>query len=185
MAEIQNGDEGGNGGPGLDEPVTPVTIGKRGPGRPRKDGSTPKSAAPSRPAPKQGTDGIDAGVFADLAVSLCENGDEIAWLIICSRARAKLPEAIYPKFLAEYEAIRLRQKERESLRAAFLALAKKYDFLSKWGPEMILFVVGVQYSARMANLLRKVNALPDPEGKRVAPVAASPLAPANENRTES
>lgn len=90
-----------------------------------------------------------------------EIGDDLFVILIMGRARLKLPPDILEKFREEVNHLRFGEKDKNLVRQAGIALARKYPFLTKWGPEIILVVCAVQYGARMGNALRKVNALPD------------------------
>jgi hypothetical protein len=147
--------------PGFIPSTRPSGPGSRGPYKPR----TPKAEAPARG--RQDDPEIDPAIIGDLFVSLAEISDDMFVLAIMAKAKRKLTAEIYPKFREEMERIRLVEKDKKMIHSGAVALAKKYTFLLKWGPEVILIVWAVQYTARMGNAFRRINGLPDlaPEKK--------------------
>lgn len=113
-------------------------------------------------------------MVGELFVSLSEIGDDLAVGVILRQAKVKLPADIFPKFRSEMQEIRLGPKDKQLIKEAGTALARKYTFLQKWGPELILLICFVQYTSRMAMALRTISSLPDPKP------AASPVAVAAE-----
>lgn len=180
MEEAANPVANGDGGGRTDRPdVATVNIGpeKRGRGRPPGTPNRPKDNSPKvAPARRdsENTTFLDPAAVGDLLVSISEIGDDLAVIVILNRARQKLPENNFLRFREEMARIRLGDKDKNLIKISGIALAKKYPFLQKWGPELVLILVGVQYSARMGNALRTINALPDLE--KSAPVV-SPVAP--------
>jgi len=161
MADIENLPAGGNSSAGVDAGETPPVTIKRGRGRPPGAANKPK-AENGNPRPEREPP-IDPALFGELGVKLAEIGDDLFALLIEAKAKQKLDETNFQRFLLEYRNLRLRQTEKESLKMAFTALGKKYSFLLQWGPEIMVLVVGVQYSARQANTLRMLGNLPDPK----------------------
>lgn len=162
MANTETSAPGGNDGDKSDNgggKVVSIAPEQRGRGRPPGATNKPKPA----PTGKSGKDdpGLDPAVIGDLFVSLSEIGDDLFVLAILGRARQKLSPEIYPKFQGEIDRIRLGDKDKNLIRTGAIALAKKYSFLSEWGPELILIICGVQYLSRMGNTFRKINSLPD------------------------
>lgn len=169
MAEIPDGAAGGNGGnkPDSDNaaPIVAIPPAKRGRGRPPGSGKAAQPANAPRPPAADPDSKIDAATFADLAVSICEIGDNVCCSLLLSKARAHVPPEHLSAFTGELERIRLGSSDKATLHKAFVALGKRYDFLLRWGPEIALLVVGAQYSARMGNCYRKLSTLPPLEKK--------------------
>lgn len=88
-------------------------------------------------------------------------GDDVLFSVIVSRGRAKLNDEHFEKFRIEMQRVRLGDNDKAMLYKTGVALAKKYTFLGKWGPEIGLLIFGIQYGTRMTNALRLVNNLPD------------------------
>lgn len=172
MATLENQTPPANGGDksGGEPAAIIIPPEKRGRGRPPGSG---KKAENAEPRPKADP-GLDPAIIGDLFVSISEIGDDLWVLVILGKARQKIPAAHFEQFKAEVAKIRLMEKDKNLIRSAAIALAKKYTFLMKWGPEIVLLVAFVQYSARMANLTRSVNALPNlpKEEKQAEPVKA-------------
>jgi|SRR6478736_367296 len=124
----------------------------------------------------KGSADFDPAIIGDLFVSCAEIGDDVFCLAIVAKARAKLPPEIYAKFSEELKTVRLGERDKNMIRSGATALAKKYTFLLRWGPEFVLLVVGIQYTARMANLYRHLHALPDLP--KEAPKVVTPDKPA-------
>lgn len=91
-------------------------------------------------------------------------------MAILARSKQKLAPEIQPRFAEEMQRIRLQEKDKNLIRTGAIALAKKYTFLMQWGPELILLICFVQYSARMGNAFRQISSLPD-YAKPTRPVA--------------
>lgn len=154
--------------PGEQRIPTGFVPSKRGPGRPpgSKNGESAASGkhyTKAEIAARRGQNDpeLDPALIGDLFVSLSEITDDMFVLAILTRARQKLTPEIYPKFKEEMEKIRLGDKDKNMIRGGGIALAKKYTFLLRWGPEVILIVCAVQYLARMGNAFRRINSLPD------------------------
>jgi len=162
MADSETQLAGGNDGDkpdGLGVKVVSIPTAKRGRGRPPGSTTKPKPASVEKPGEVVAQ--LDPGLIGDLFVNLAEIGDDVFLLVILNRAKTKLNPDNFTKFRAEMETIRLRGTDKKLIHDAGVALARKYTFLLVWGPEIILLVCAVQYAARMGNVLRKVNALPD------------------------
>lgn len=162
MADSEKSTEGGNGRPESDVDggkVISIAPEQRGRGRPPGSKNQPKPAVGAKTGKPDET--LDPAVIGDLFVSLAEIGDDLFVLAILARAKSKLSPEIFPKFGEEMSRIRLQEKDKNLIRTGAIALAKKYTFLLVWGPELILLICFVQYSARMGNTFRKINALPD------------------------
>lgn len=145
---------------------------KRGRGRPPGSGkkTQPESANGAKAAKTD--ESFDPVLFGDLLVGMAEIGDDVFVAVILSKGRAKLNDEHFEKFRLEMQRVRMGEKDKTMLHKAAVALAKKYTFLGKWGPELALFIFAIQYGTRMTNALRLVNNLPD-QVKKVEPATAA------------
>ena len=141
--------------PGFVPNAKPGGPGSRGPYKPRQ------AKTETHATPRQNDSDLDPAVIGELFVSLSEITDDLFVLAILSKARSKLTPEIFPKFKEEMERVRLGEKDKNLIRTGAIALAKKYTFLLHWGPEVILIVCAVQYTARMGNCFRQINSLPN------------------------
>lgn len=108
---------------------------------------------------------------------LAESGDNVVCIALLSKARQKLEPEHFEGFKGELAKIRLGDGDRKMIRESGIALAKKYTFLLKWGPEVILLVCAAQYSLRMGNVLRHLNSMPDIK-RTETPISAEQKKPA-------
>jgi len=153
---------GTNGGnqPDSQDNLIRITPEKRGRGRPKgsKSQASPK-AANSGDSGKT-AQSFDPRLVAQLLVSICEIGDDMAVLVICAKAKPRLTKENFAEFRQSLQDIRLGNKDKQLIFQSGEVLARKYPFLGEWGPELMLLACFVQYSARMGNALRQISALP-------------------------
>ncbi len=146
-------------GPGS-EALPPGTL-KRGRGRPPGSKGSglggPKLAAPAPgAAPKVGPV-VDTSFVQETAVSVLEIVDEGLAAIVTNRARRIMPPEHLATFLAMVEENKWDDGELILVKKSVGQIAAKYDWLNKYGPELLLVILLGQHGLKQARLMALVS----------------------------
>lgn len=169
---IENAGDGtsGQGNTELPAGLEPV---KRGRGRPKKDGSaSPVDTKPRKSSSPVGGENASALESAQFIAKGFVGLVELVESFVHSNCARKI-EKKYPGRLGEFKEmaarVALQPKDADLMEKSAEKIALKYDVLSKYGPEVVLSVVMLQYGARQMHLIKFVdNVTKETEEKKTA-----------------
>lgn len=178
----QNASDGSGGEPGanLPEGLEPI---KRGRGRPPNPNKGAGSSVNTTPKSKPRASGNEIGNSVESAqfvakgfVGLIELVESFIHANCAAKIEKKFPEKL-TEFKEMAKSVALSPKDSELMEKSAEKIAMKYDVLSKYGPEVVLSVVMLQYGARQLHLMKFVEGVvKEPEVKKTAD-SAGPGAP--------
>lgn len=177
--------QGGTAGPAGDgKALAPGTLTKRPVGRP------PGAAGPRKLETKAGPLDVKNPVKGDplfvveAAVSVLELVDDSAGALLVTRARRVLHPDFVREFESTVEASKWGPKQKELLRKALDEMARKYDWATKYGAEILLVLLMVQHAAEFGRVMSLLSRMESQTAKarQVAvnqkPKPEEPAAPA-------
>ncbi len=164
--ENQVSSENGNGQPRgetstkLPEGIIGKVPGRRGRPPGSRNASTPidtGSAPKSRSISNAGVDAEESAKFLGTGfVALIEVMESFVHSSCANKIEKRMPGKL-AEFKEMAQGIALRDKEKETMQACVAKISAKHEFLTKFGPEVVLGVMLSQYSLRQIQLMRFVE----------------------------
>lgn len=134
---------------------------KRGRGRPRKPILAKAAAAANAEKHSQAGQGntlLDAAFLSESACCLIEIADEVIARTLAAKVAKAMPDKL-AEFVRLQASVGFGEKDKEMVGLSVNAMAQKYEWMTKFGPEIFFLAWATQYTVRQARLVKFVNDL--------------------------
>lgn len=157
-AKTESNGDGGEGATNNSGRLDLSGVVKRGRGRPpgSKTKKEPGVDAPKRAESGEVCSDADAEFLAETVIALFEITDDLSRKAVM-RKIAELPEHMKAKVAELWSVAGFNDRDRKLTKMSVSALARKYSFLAKFAPELMLLAQMSQYGLRQLRLHQTLN----------------------------